>query len=261
MTGFKMKKNDIIDLINAYVDGVISQEQKTRLDEELKNNPSAKQYYDEIVSLNEILLNDSKSQKEIDFSSEIMKNIDRKKYLQKPKESSFWETFNFSFSNNLRYAAVFSVGVLVGLICYVTLFQAGSSVKDNEISGTMVDVSRPPNFSKGETVTIDNLGVKANINSYYQNDMIMTEIKVKSDDNISMNFSFNDQNLKVYALKSLNTRAESNIISGKGIVQISSKGDNTFLMLFKNSGASKEKIEINVYSGISKIFNSRILAN
>lgn len=258
-----MKKNELIELINAYIDGVITPGQKAVLDEEIQKDPSAKQYFDEMVSLNDVLLKDSENQKDVDFSREIMNNINKDKYTKPVKESSFWETFNFAFSNNLRYASVFSLGILVGVICYVTMFTAKNSViiSDNEISGTMVDISRPPNFSKGEAVTIDNNGVKANIASFFQNDMIMTEIKVKSDENISMNFSFNDQNLKVYALKSFNTKAESNIISGKGIIQISSKGENTFLMLFKNKANTKENIDINVYSGISKIFNSKILAN
>jgi len=257
-----MKKNELNELINASLDGVITPEQKAILDDELRNNPSAKQEFDEMAAMNELLLKDSRNQKDVDFSREIMNSINKDKYAAPVKESSFWNTFNFAFSNNLRYASVFSLGLLVGVICYITFFKVSvPGVNENEISGTMVDISRPPNFSKGESVIIDNNGVKANIASYYQNDMIMTEIKVKSDDNISMNFSFNDQNLKVYALKSFNTKAESNIVSGNGIIQISSRGENTFLMLFKNKANSKEKIDINVYSGISKIFNSKILAN
>jgi hypothetical protein len=259
-----MKKDELIELINARIDGEISREQNEALEKELKENQAARQYFDEISGVVDMLKKDSEKKEDIDFSGQIMNSIDKEKYSGSKSESSFWRIFNFSFSDNFRYAAVFSIGALVGLICYATLFKSGTqnfNPKDSEISGTMVDVSRPPNFNKGESVVIDNNGVKANINSYYQNDMIMAEVKVKSDENVSLNFSFNDQNLKVYALKSFNTKAESDIISSKGIVQIQSKGDNTFLMLFKNRNTEKEKIEIKVYSGISMIFNSRILAN
>lgn len=264
MMGFKMKKNEFIELANAFIDGELDETRKEKLLSEIKINPEAKKYYDDLVTVTSMLRNDSKNEKEIDLTYSVINKLDKNKYSQLPQKASFWDYFNFANSNNFRYAAVFSIGILVGLIVYTTAFKSSeelSKLNSVDVYGTMTDISKPINFSRSGSVNIDNSGVKAKIDSYFQNDLIITEVKVKSDDNISLNFSFNDSNLKVYGMKSVNTKAESNIISGKGIIQISSKGENTFIMMFKNRGSQKESLDINVYSGISMIFNSKILAN
>jgi|GEM_PF-2382337 len=259
-----MKKSEMIELVNELIDGTISEAEKKVLDEELKTNSEAEKYYNEMLSLGKVIEAGKPAEQEIDFSGEVMRKIEKKKYAEKKTGVSIMEMFSFMTNKKARYAVVFGLGLVGGILINMAVLNTSNQTSlttGSEYSGTMSDISKPANFNKGGLLTIDKNGIKGEVNSYYLNDMIFTEIKIKSNESYSMKIGYNN-NLKVYALRTLNLKEDGNIGSGNGVIQISGKGDNTFIIMFKNKNQNKTDAEINIFSGSNNaVYSSKFTLN
>lgn len=231
---------NLYDLVNKDIAGEISPEEKKILEDELVDNKMAQ-------VLNEKL-------------HELTKGLDEN--TKKRNLRGWKEFFAAGFSAEKGRPILF---FLVGAV--LTAFVAGifnaqfTNLSRNEAAGTMTNFETYGNFKKGNEISTENSAFRANITSQYSADMIMVQVEVSSPEEIKMEFNIRGSNLSLYGNKILTRNNVGQIISTLDYVQIINKGDNKYLLLFKNEKRNNERINIQVFSGSQLVFDNSLTTN
>ncbi len=249
--------NNYWTLINKDIDGEITAEEKSVLEQELNKNNDLKEYAAELKNVVRKLDDESRTSYEIDISEEVINSINQTERLkavqEKTKLASIFALFSMS---RVRYASVFGLGVVVCFI-FLSLFN-NDSLKPGNISGSMIDTDTYGNFNNAGNIVIDMPEISGKVNTQFSDDKVLLKVDVSSNQDIKLSFNFDETRLQVYAVRPLKQNVESSVISANNLVQINNKGGNSYLLMFRNN-LSGEKISLKIFSGSKEIYNNLIL--
>jgi len=249
--------NNYWTLINKDIDGEITSDEKSLLEEEFKNNADLKEYYVELKNVVGKLNAESKLSYDIDISDEVMNSIQQTERLktvqEKTKLASIFALFSLS---RVRYASVFGLGVLVCFI-FLSLFN-NETLKPGNISGSMIDADTYTNFNSADNIIIDIPEITGKVNTQFSDDKVLVKVDVSSSQPIKLSFNFDETHIQMYAVKPIKQNNESNIISAYNLVQINNMGGNSYLLMFRNN-TSGEKISLKIFSDNKEVYNNLIL--
>ncbi|MCX6152475.1 MAG: hypothetical protein NTX22_18260 [Ignavibacteriales bacterium] len=254
-----MDKNKLVELVNKDLDNIIDVTEKEILQKEMSTNPEAKKYYDEMKTCFTLLARKKTEEYDIDLSDQVISKLRNKKFESRKKIK--FQSFLFYFNSpKVRYVGSFALGAIACFIVLSLVYKNTSgdiSSTGSGLSGTMGSIETYGDFKEADYVSIDIPEVKATFNSQFLADRVIAKLKIASTEEVKINLGFNQDKLKLYALKPLIQNNDSRIVSAKNLVQIVNKGDNSFLILF-NSNQLQEKISIKIFADSKEIYQNLI---
>ncbi len=254
--------NNYWTLINKDIDGEITSDEKLILEEELRNNVDLKEYSTELKSVVDKLNAESKLNHDIDVSEEVMNSIyqtERLKTTVKEKKNTLASIYTLFSLSRVRYASVFGLGVIVCFI-FLSLFNNANknALEPGNISGSMIDADTYSNFRNSDNIVIDIPEISGKVSTQSNDDKVLLKVDVSSNQDIKLNFDFDETRIQVYAVKPIKQNNQSSIVSANNLVQINNKGGNSYLLMFRNNTYG-EKISLKIFSDNKEVYNNLIL--
>jgi len=233
-------------LIQKYIDGELSPQEKIVVDGLIKNNIDAKKYYDDLNSIESMLKEDAQDKVSIDLKDQIMNEILRNEQ-RKDHPVKVENALDRIFPNprwNVAYA--FVLGIMIGALIF-TLAPKQVNIEDipeSNLAGSMSNSSTGSAF----ILPVDIPGIHLNINAdelqenYYK---ILVEVMTESPGMV--NLSFNKSGFYLQSIKMLKENSECRITSNRSSVQMFNRGENKFIILMKKLSYLPEDINIQVF--------------
>ena len=232
---------EINALVQADIDGVITPEERSRLQEHLDASEEVRAFYVDCQRLSQALDDLEELDPPPGLDNSILSQA--QELGQHPEENSEggWRSlFSIWFKYPvLHYATAFLIGALV-----TTLFseRAGETNFGQAMSlaGTM---SPAPEFSLVETQHVERMGTNLRFDLLRANELLQLRFEVDSDSPIELEVRFSTESYGLFgfsqqpgALKSLN--------AGDGELVLQSRGEQGFAVFLTRSAADAEAIEL-----------------
>jgi len=161
---------DFIDLVEQAISGEISQADKERLEDYMRENPEARRSYEEALETCRVLDEVRDIEPPAGMARQIMDTIDRGRYDRVP-----W--YRALLGRKLSYAYVFVLGALVGAIVLSAipgLRYGGPDIDRKHLYGTIADFETRP-LPLLERVAVETEGVRGNISLSGEGGLVLLE--------------------------------------------------------------------------------------
>lgn len=224
--------------MNQEIDGANSSQESSDLKKHLSKNPEARQYFDELFAMSTVL----SAVEEIEPSSNLKKNI-MKEILPKKLYTQQRKTFlpslfeRFQMKSALKYAYVFSCGLIFGLLVYLLFTgveQKGDSFDVSKLYGTMTLKELAGTLKPGDRFPIDTEHVRGSVEVAYSEAIVFIEVKVETQKEINLAFAFDENDLSVYGYAQA-SGGKGTVHMGQNLVEVAHTGDNTYQIILNNT--------------------------
>jgi hypothetical protein len=238
-----------IDFMNQEIDGANSSEESSELKKHLASNPEARQYFDDLLTLSTLM----STVKEVEPSSALKKNImtdiASKKLYEQERGTFLGSLFErFQMQGALKYAYVFSCGLIVGLLVY-TLFVStphkGNSLDISRLYGTMTLKDVAGTLKSGDRFTIDMEHMSGSIEVAYSESIVFVEMKVETQKEIELTLDFGEQDLSVYGYAQANG-TRGTVTMSERLVEITHTGDNIYQVILNNTTRNPPTLSLKI---------------
>lgn len=249
-----MIKKKYIELINRGIDGDLSGRESTRLQNLLAKNPEARKLHRDLDALSNVL----HSVDDVEPSSHLKKHILNALPLNAhaPREKrSLLRSLRSTFEPRLsvKYAYVFSVGLIVGVIGYALIDRA-SLFDISDLYGTM---GVPKSYENIGDIAVDLNGVHGTFNIKHSKDILLAEVNLSSQQEIEIAFEYNGKEISFDGFRQLRGMQNSVNIS-QNAVMLASIGENRCIILFHNGGASAAPMTFKIFSSGALLYERTI---
>ncbi len=162
---------------------------------------------------------------------------------------------NFNFSAIFKYFMIFIVGFVLGfLLNQIDAPYNLQKVDYNILKG----FTGNGGGNTGQIININLPELNGSIVPSSSNGVFFVSLNLNSNDEVKINFSFDDNELSIYGLKPISTMKNSGIMGGKNVIQIINNGNNKFMFLLKDKYENENKIDMQVISGNNIIYSTSI---
>jgi hypothetical protein len=161
---------DFIDLVEQAISGEISQTDRRRLEDYMRENPEARRVYEETLETCKVLDGVRDIEPPAGMARQIMYSIDRGRYGRTP-----W--YRALFGRKLSYAYVFILGALVGIIVLSAipgLRYGGPDIYRKHLYGTIADPETGP-LPLLERVKVETEGVSGHLSLSGEGGLVLLE--------------------------------------------------------------------------------------
>ena len=227
-----------INLMNQEIDGTNSHEESATLQQYLVNHPEAQHYFDDLVSMSNMLSAVGEAEPSPTLKKKIMRTIQTKERFAKeraPLLSSFFK--RFQLKGTLKYAYVFSCGLIVGLFVYI-LFTGtqhrGNSLDISRLYGTITLKDVAGTLKPGDRFSIDIEHIRGSVEVAYSESIVFVEMKVETHKEIVLALSFDEHDLSVYGYAQANG-TRGTVTMSEHLVEMTHTGDNTFQVILNKT--------------------------
>jgi len=212
----------------------------------LATNDEAKQFYDEMTKLDQILEEDKFQPKEINLTDSIMDEINQSHHAQKVgAKGNIWNKLFPDPRWNVAYSLI--LGVIIGFLLFSPLIRPDLSSSDFDIDeiGTMYDANAKPAFE----IPVELENINARFTAYHlANDFVKVVVEMTSEKEARARFSFNKNDFNVWTYKVLEQKFDCRILTGYGSVEVINTGKNTYLILLKKLNHLQNEIKVEIFS-------------
>lgn len=240
-----MNKKEKI-LIQKYIDGDLSASEKEVVENIIRNNTDAEKYYNDLLSIDNLLKQESNESYKIDLKDQIMKEIQKNDSIEEYTVNK--ESFYNKLFPNLRWriAYAFVFGIIIGALI-VALMPRKDSIKDldeSQLSGSISNNASSNVF----TLPVDIPGVKLNITSdKLKENFIKILIDLKTDEPGMLSMSFNKSGFYLQSFRMLKENNECRINNNRNSVQLYNYGENVYVLLMKKMTQLPEDLNIQLF--------------
>lgn len=233
-------------LIQKYVDGELSLDEKIFIESLINDNPDARSYYQDIKSVQESLEEGAKHVVDIDLKEKIMKEIRKTETQNVYSMKSSYGSINVFGKMRWNIAYAFILGLIVGAFIIVLVPKKDNlkDIDESQISGSILSNMRGNAF----TLPVDIQGAHLNLSADKLNEnYFRILIEVQTDDQGVVNLSFNKSGFYLQSMKMLGENDQCRMASNRTSVQLYNAGENSYILLMKKLSYLAEEIKIQVY--------------
>lgn len=228
------------DLINKELDGIISENEKSELEDILKRDSTLMKEYEEII-------NNSKTEKK---NKSV---VETKNFFQR-----FWD--DLLNSPGLRYSSLIPLGIIIGVFAHISYqnFFDSSTINSKDIFGTMADFSTISGFESGSETIIEQENIQGTITTQLSEEMVIAEVDLNISENLKVDITFNQNALTIFGLKPLIQNENSNMNWGGGLIRLEVSGENKYLLFFKKKDNPPKELRIRIYDDVKTVYENVI---
>ncbi|HRI47205.1 MAG: hypothetical protein KF721_06900 [Ignavibacteriaceae bacterium] len=228
------------DLINKELDGIISENEKSELEDILKKDSTLMKEYEEIIS-------NSKAEKK---NKSV---IETKNFFQR-----FWD--DLLNSPGLRYSSLIPLGIIIGVFAHIGYqnYFNSSAINSRDIFGTMADLSTLSGFESGSETIIEQENIHGTITTQLSEEMVIAEVELNITENLKVDITFNQNALTIFGLKPLIQNENSNMNWGGGLIRLEVSGENKYLLFFKKKDNPPKELRIRIYDDVKTVYENVI---
>jgi hypothetical protein len=242
--------------IQQFIDGELSPDRKSYVEELLKRDPEAKSYYEVLLKVDEMLKEDAASRESIDMEHVILSQIQQTKQtgIPYPVKKHWTEIIWPSPQWGIGYALV--LGILLGVFILSPFLKIRNwkSAPDSELAGSMASLSTAFNLP------INLPGITASITAGYASEnFLRIEVNVQSDDLTQIRMTYDRDQFSLWTLKAIDQNPECGILADYGSVEVINKGENSYLVLLRKLSGLEENIRIEVFSNNVRQYDNNVI--
>jgi len=256
------KKKYIFDLLNKKFDNSLTAEESEILDKYFSENELAKKDFENFSAFIDNYKFDDEIEVE-DLSEPILQVINKtnnsnERYYMAQSSSS-------SFGTKLAYAFTFIFGIILGgALIYLSFNKEDAKneqIRYFSLFGTMGDSGAISDFVEVDSYNYEHTDLNAKIHTKYNNDMILLEYEVFSEEEVKVIFQFQEKNLQYFASKKYIENSETSMLTSRNLIQVDNKGKNRFIFLFVNKSRRPDKIKVSFEKGSAVILEGSLVTN
>jgi len=245
-----MIDNKYIELMNGELDGVNSAEESLELKNYLERHPEARRYYEELVELVQMLGRAEDVEPPPELREIILTSISQKReeFERKSLFSSALEAFRHNFRREYAYA--FAAGIIVGICLFAILSHIGPGGRPSDLDdfyGTLGIKSRAEQLIGTEPIEFEFPEVSGSAHVKYSKDIILTELSLSSDSEISVVFQY-DENVRFEGLRTL-AGVDHKINVTEKMLELTHNGISDYVIILKGANQADNLVSIKIKTG------------
>ncbi|MCK4677866.1 MAG: hypothetical protein KAT48_07025 [Bacteroidales bacterium] len=254
-----MIKRKIEKLVQRYLDGDVSFKEKKYVEELIRDDPSVKEYYEQMMLLEEDLYLDAQSIEGVNLKDDVLNEIQIMKMKKKiiKDDAGFFEKVFANTRLNIAYA--FALGLIIGFFIFSpAIRQKGQpSIPESDLYGTISHEA-----TTAFTLPIELPSVKVSLNAdYLPQDFIRISMDISSEEQIRLRLSFNKDNFQPWNMKVISADPECRLLSDYNSVEVINKGENRYFVLLKKMNHLEEQIEIRIFSNDLLLYENIVMVS
>ena len=230
-------KQKYIDLINAEIDGVISDRDQARLDKFVAGNEEARALRDELRSLRDDLGAIEPLAPPPDIRHAVMREIRSESTSGEHGVSDFLaNVFGLPF---VRYGVSFAAGVLVAVMILSSDQASRHAFNDvTDLVGTMSDIEIGGTFSRADSMdlTLNELAGTVSLNA--SGPLMVLDFDLASEDPVEIVATFDDRDIWFNGFAQLESQGTS-VASARGSVTVRMEGQRRYAVYLHNASQGR----------------------
>lgn len=225
------------DLINAAIDGEISDAQKAELDAFLESNDEGRGLYDELANLCGALDTLETEDPPVHLRHVIMNNIPAE---PQPEQEPHPLLSLLSYPA-LRYAGTFAAGVLVALVIFDSTQVSNRAFDD--VTGLVGTVAEPVGSIGSSMVSVDELDVAGTVSLRSSGSLMILDFDLVSKDHIEIEADYGDPGIWFNGFAQLESE-DTTVAAADGRVRLGMRGKRRYAVYLHNQGGHQTQVNL-----------------
>ncbi len=225
------------DLINAAIDGEISDAEKADLDAFLASSDEGRGLYDELANLCGVLDAYETAEPPTHLRHVIMNNIPT---AAKPEPEPHPLLSLLSFPA-LRYAGTFAAGVLVALVIIDS--SRVSSRAFDDVTGLVGTVAEPFESVGASMISVDELGVAGTVSLRNAGSIMILDFDLVSKDHIEIEADYKDPSIWFNGFAQLESK-DTTVAAADGRVRLGMRGKRRYAVYLHNQRGHETQVNL-----------------
>jgi hypothetical protein len=255
-----MANERYMNLIQQEVDGTNTSSERRRLREHLGENPEAKAIYDDLLRVTNMLNKVEKVDPPPNLKKTVLNSIQTDKYVTKKNGSRILG----SIANllparrfDLRYAYIFGVGLLAGIVVYALFIERNTSPDLSRLYGTMGATNASLALETAGQLSINLAKVQGTITTRFAPGVVMAELQLKSEQPVEAVLEFDKSDISFSAIGRQNNSTD-NLEIGENYLCLTNLGEGKYTILFDDRTEQISMINCKISSSGTPIFQESI---
>ncbi len=233
-------------MINKELDGLNSSQDSAILTEYLIKSAEAQNLYDNLVKLSETLDQTEKIDPSSNLKKTILNSISLGRYQKREKRS--WTQIVLRIPKyNLKYAFVFAVGMILGIIGYITFSDTIRYTDRSSLIGTLALDEKMEDLKAVDQMEFNNPDINCLLNLKSGEGYLLAELDLKSNTLISIKLEFDHQNINFAAIQNLNDQ-NVDLVVKNNFLELNHIGECKYFILLKDRTIGMSIIDIKIFS-------------
>ena len=229
----------LAELVNKSIDGELTPQEESELNEMLKVGENRK-YYESMTNAIKMVESNKPARQNIDIRNAVMNKLMEESSVK--ISNSFMEMFaRFFNGSKISYGLSFALGgLLVGLI--LTMQPSQSSVDEMLTRGTM------SNLSYGESYNVDESNINGAVQVRYSDEIVMLDIDLKTNEQTDCELNFEKSLFTLYGVKSVKSVDGGKFTSGGNSIRLQNLESNHYMVFLRSLNKVSGKVYANFYN-------------
>jgi hypothetical protein len=252
--------NRVLELINREIDGLNSPKESEELSEYLARDRDAAFLFEDLKRVSTIVGGAEPVEPPRNLRANILNSIDPKRYAEKRRLNPLTILVNFLPQRaSLRYALVFSFGIVLGVVIYGLLSDLGKqgSVESTTLYGTMRLDRASEAFEPADNLEISLQNVQGSVSTKHGRGLVSVELALQSQQEVETVLQFDPHSLSFVGLQQLDYTG-NNINIGGNAVQVRNTGDNKYVFFFSEKAQSPKPMDFKILSSGSLLYEKAL---
>ena len=237
-----------MDLINKEIDGVTTETEQERLYSYLSANSEAQKFHDELRQTSELLSQIPRVEPSPNIKKYVMNSIDLNRYSKATKPGKLKSLVsNLLVKPSPKFAYVFALGILVGILVYSALLENVISKRGLNVTdfyGT-IGVDEQADFKTIRNMPIALPEINGTIAVKRHKNIVVIETDLHTQRETEIQFNYDESHLQFSHFNS-GGRAKISFDPGENYVRSLSAGDIQFILFFTEVVADGKSIVLKI---------------
>jgi hypothetical protein len=252
--------NRVLELINREIDGLNSPKETEELRGYLAHDHEATLLYDDLKRVSAILDGAEPVEPPRNLRANILNSIDLKRYAEKRRLNLVVTVLNFlPQRGSLRYALVFTFGIVLGVVIYGLLSDLGKQgpVENTTLFGTMRLDRATEAFDPADNAEISLQSVQGSISTKHGKGLVSVELALQSQQEVETVLQFDPHALSFVGLQQLDYTGNAIDIGGNA-VHMRNNGDSKHILFFNEKAQSPRPLDFKILSSGSLVYEKAL---
>lgn len=251
----------LIEQIHEDLEGKLSPEEQSRLQEQLASDPEAARYYADWQKLGKSFEQSRDAVSDIQLAQEIVRQIHSQSARQSAPEPLFHPPF--WQRQSVKFSFVFLTGVFLGFLVFLFLMP-GIKTNDSpeeQMKGTLYDSRNTDQMKVADNLLYEAPGIRATFDVRYSGAMVEARISLSGPATVQCLLDFNPNDFQTLNVVSSNTTENSTFTASSGWVKLINTGDNQYMVWLRNRNNLPNQIRIRLVSNDMTIYQNTVTVN
>jgi hypothetical protein len=248
--------SSLVELINKEIDGINSRADSAKLKEYLAENREAKDLYNDLVRVSTLLKTVDEVEVPRSLRASILNTIDSSRYAVRERRNPLRSVIDLLPQRvSLRYAFVFSFGLVVGLVIYALFVDMNkdASIDISKLHGTMVLNRASESFETADNVEINLDKVHGTVTTKHARGLLSIEVNLQSQQEIETLLEFDPSAISFTSFEQPDN-AKNNVNIRENSLRLTGSGDNKCLLMFNDKAPAATSVNLKIFSSGTLVY-------